>query len=385
VIVFSIPISIDTKMKIIHNIIIGGMSMNILIAAGGTGGHITPGVAIANRLKEDGNKILFVGTKNGMEVDLIPKAGYDIQFIHAKGLKKGSILKNINSFTELLKGINDVKKIIKEEKIDLVIGTGGYVTAPAMIAALKCKIPTLIHESNALPGKTTNWLSSKVDRVAVGFKETLKKLPKAKCGVYTGNPTKITDNISKEKAKEKIGMAKPIVLVFGGSQGAKKLNETMIELINENNIENYQIIYATGPKHYDDIISKIKVENENVKIEKYIYNMEEVMSASDLAVCRSGALTVTELGVIGLPAILIPFPHAAENHQYYNAKTIEDSNAGIIIEENNLTTELLKNKIEEILEDKVKLQQMQKNAKKEDMKNAIEKIIKEINQIVKNN
>ena len=359
--------------------------MNILIAAGGTGGHITPGVAIANRLKEDGNKILFVGTKNGMEVDLIPKAGYDIQFIHAKGLKKGSILKNINSFTELLKGINDVKKIIKEEKIDLVIGTGGYVTAPAMIAALKCKIPTLIHESNALPGKTTNWLSSKVDRVAVGFKETLEKLPKAKCGVYTGNPTKITDNISKEKAKEKIGMAKPIVLVFGGSQGAKKLNETMIELINENNIENYQIIYATGPKHYDDIISKIKVENENVKIEKYIYNMEEVMSASDLAVCRSGALTVTELGVIGLPAILIPFPHAAENHQYYNAKTIEDSNAGIIIEENNLTTELLKNKIEEILEDKVKLQQMQKNAKKEDMKNAIEKIIKEINQIVKNN
>ena len=310
--------------------------MNILIAAGGTGGHITPGVAIANRLKDDGNKILFVGTQNGMEVDLVPKSGYEIKYIHAKGLQRGLSLKNIKSITELFKGISDVKRIIKEENIDLVIGTGGYVTAPAMIAALKCKVPTLIHESNALPGKTTYWLSSKVDRVAVGFKETLDRLPKAKCGIYTGNPTKLTNNLSKEQAKEKLGITKPLVLVFGGSQGAKKINDTMIELINAAKIENYQIIYATGPKHYDEIVSKIKVNNENVKIEKYIYNMEEVMLASDLAVCRSGALTVTELGIVGLPAILIPFPYAAENHQYYNAKTIEDSKAGIIIEEKDL-------------------------------------------------
>lgn len=355
--------------------------MNILIAAGGTGGHITPGVAIANKLKEEGNNIIFVGTQNGMEVDLIPKAGYKIKYIHAKGLQRGLSLKNIKSFTELFKGISDVKKIIKEENIDLVVGTGGYVTAPAMIAALKCKIPTLIHESNALPGKTTNWLSSKVDRVAVGFEDTLKKLPKAKCGVYTGNPTKISDNISKKDAKEKMNVNKPLVLVFGGSQGAKKLNDTMIELINTTKIEDYQIIYATGPKHYDEIVSKISVKNENVKIEKYIYNMEEVMAASDLAVCRSGALTVTELGIIGLPAILIPFPHAAENHQYYNAKTIEDSNAGIIIEEKDLTSEILKQKIEEILFNNELIHKMQKNAKKEEMKNAIEKIMKEIKKI----
>ena len=357
--------------------------MNILIAAGGTGGHITPGVAIANRLKEDGNKIIFVGTENGMEVDLVPKAGYEIKYIHAKGLQRGLSLKNIKSITELFKGISDVKKIIKEENIDLVIGTGGYVTAPAMIAALKCKVPTMIHESNALPGKTTQWLSSKVDRVAVGFKETLNKLPKAKCGVYTGNPTKLTNSLSKEQAKAKLGVNKPLVLVFGGSQGAKKLNETMIELINTAKIENYQIIYATGPKHYDEIVSKIKVNNTNVKIEKYIYNMEEVMLASDLAVCRSGALTVTELGIVGLPAILIPFPYAAENHQYYNAKTIEDSNAGIIIEEKDLTSEVLKNKIEAILNDNERLQSMKQSAKKEEMKNAIEKIMKEIEEITK--
>lgn len=355
--------------------------MNILVAAGGTGGHITPGIAIANMLKEKGNRVIFVGTERGMEVDLVPKAGYEIKYIHAKGLNRGASIKNIKSILELIKGISDVKKIIKEEKIDIVIGTGGYVTAPAMIAALKLKIPTMIHESNALPGKTTSWLSSKVDVVAVGFEEALKKLPKAKNAIYTGNPTKIKNALSQKEAKEKIGVNKPLVLVFGGSQGAKKLNETMIEMINTSKIEDYQIIYATGPKHYDEIISKIKVENENVKIERYIYNMEEIMEASDLAVCRSGALTVTELGVVGLPAILIPYPLAAENHQYFNARTIEDKNAGIIIEEKDLTVEVLKYKIEKILKDKESLRKMQKNAKREEMKNAIEKIEQEIDKI----
>lgn len=355
--------------------------MNILVAAGGTGGHITPGIAIANMLKEKGNRVIFVGTERGMEVDLVPKAGYEIKYIHAKGLNRRASIKNIKSILELIKGISDVKKIIKEEKIDIVIGTGGYVTAPAMIAALKLKIPTMIHESNALPGKTTSWLSSKVDVVAVGFEEALKKLPKAKNAIYTGNPTKIKNALSQKEAKEKIGVNKPLVLVFGGSQGAKKLNETMIEMINTSKIEDYQIIYATGPKHYDEIISKIKVENENVKIERYIYNMEEIMEASDLAVCRSGALTVTELGVVGLPAILIPYPLAAENHQYFNARTIEDKNAGIIIEEKDLTVEVLKYKIEKILKDKESLRKMQKNAKREEMKNAIEKIEQEIDKI----
>ena len=205
--------------------------MKVLIAAGGTGGHITPGIAIANRLKQEGHEILFVGTKTRMEVDLIPKAGFNIKYIHARGIRRGNVLKNIKTFTELIKGINDVKGIIKEDKIDLVIGTGGYVTAPAMIAAIKLKVPTLIHESNALPGKTTKWLSGKVDRVAVGFEDALKQIPKAKCAVYTGNPTKLQDSYTKEECKKKIESKKPLVLVFGGSQGAKKINETMVEFI----------------------------------------------------------------------------------------------------------------------------------------------------------
>ena len=166
--------------------------------------------------------------------------------------------------------------------------------------------------------------------------------------------------------------------MFGGSQGAKKINETMIELINNYEIDDYEIIYATGPKNYDEIISKVNTKNKNVRIERYIYNMEEVMVAADIAVCRSGALTVTELGIVGLPAILIPFPHAAENHQYYNAKTIEDCGGGIIIEEKDLTADMLKSKIDEIVLDSEKLEAMQSHATKPEMKNAMDKIIKEI-------
>lgn len=356
--------------------------MNVLVAAGGTGGHITPGVAIANKLKEEGHKILFVGTKGGMEVDLVPKAGFDIEFIHARGLYGGFSFKNLKTVSELFKGISEVKKIIREKKIDLVIGTGGYVTAPAIIAALKLKVPTLIHESNALPGKTTKWLSAKVDTVAVGFKEAISKLPNGKHVVYTGNPTKLAGDLQKEEMKKKLNISKPLVLVFGGSQGAKKLNDAMIDFINGTKLDKYDIIYATGPKNYNEIVSKIENRSTTARIEKYIYNMEEVMSAADIAVCRSGALTVTELGIVGLPAILIPFPYAAENHQFFNAKTIEDNNAGIIIDEKDLTSEKLKETIEMLLSDKKRLTKMAVNAKREDMKDAISKIMDEINLIV---
>lgn len=357
--------------------------MKFLIAAGGTGGHITPGVAIANKLKELGHEVKFLGTSTGMETDLVPKAGYELKIIRAKGLHRGFSLKNIKTIKSLFDGINDVKKIIDEEKPDMVIGTGGYVTAPAIIAAIQKKIPTMIHESNALPGKTTTWLSKKVDCVAVGFEAAKDRLTNGKNVIYTGNPTKMQGAFNYEKTRKNLNVRKPLVLVFGGSQGAKKINETMIYLINESEIKDYQIIYATGPKNYDDIISQVNVQNENVKIEKYIYNMEEVMSASDIAVCRSGALTITELGIIGVPSILIPLPTAAENHQYYNAKTIEDSGAGIIIEEKDLTKESLENAIKEMLNNKEKLRTMKQKALKKENVGAIEKIIDEINKIIK--
>lgn len=356
--------------------------MKILIAAGGTGGHINPGIAIANMLKDKGNTVKFVGTSKGLEKDLVPNAGYELEFIHATGLHRGFSLKNINTLMTLKEGIDDCKEIIEREKPDLTIGTGGYVTAPLMIAALKMKVPTMIHESNALPGKTTIWLSKKVDLIALGFEEAKLRVPKAKNAVFTGNPTKMDESLDKEAMKRKLGISGKMVLVFGGSQGAKKINDTMVEFINDGKKLGYQVIYATGAKNYDEVVSKIKTDNKNFRIEKYIYNMPEVMAAADLVVCRSGALTVTEIAIVGVPSIMIPFPYAAENHQYYNAKALEDAGAGIIIEEKDLTKEFLEKNINEVIFNENKLNEMSSNAKKIGDNKALERIEKEIEKLV---
>lgn len=356
--------------------------MKFLMAAGGTGGHITPGIAIATMLKNNGHEVIFIGTENGLETDLVPKAGFDIKYIHALGLKSG-IMNKLKAIRALNKGINECKNLISEEKPDMVIGTGGYVTAPLMIAGISKKIPTMIHESNALPGKTTKWLAKKVDCVAVGFEAAKEKLNNLGNVVCTGNPNKMgMSNISKEEAKKKINIEGKLVLVFGGSQGAKRINETMIELINNKEFKGYNVIYATGPKHYDNILSQIKEIPNNVTIEKYIYNMEEIMRASDVVVCRSGALTISELSTVGVSSILIPFPHAAENHQYYNARTLADVEASIIIEEKNLTSKALKSKLEELINDDERLIKMQEAAKKIEKKNVLEEIMKEIDKVI---
>ncbi len=318
-----------------------------------------------------------------MENDLVPKAGYKLLHIHSKGLSRGLSLKNIGAIFSLFKGIKECKEIIRNESPDLVIGTGGYVTAPLMIAGKALDIPTLIHESNALPGKTTSWLSSEIDTIAVGFEEALKRLPNAKNAVYTGNPTKMSGCLNKKDLKIKLGFNdKPVVLVFGGSQGAKRINEVMIEIINEKLLSECNLVYATGTKNYDEIISKIEEIPQNVKIEKYIYNMEEMMVVADLLVCRSGALTTSEIGICGVPAILIPFPYAAENHQYYNAKTLENAGAGIIIEEKNLTKEILYTKINELILNKEKLNEMGKCAKQTGNGMALKNIEVEIDKLI---
>jgi len=356
--------------------------MKVLIAAGGTGGHINPGIAIGKMLKEKGNEVKFVGTNIGMEKDLVPKAGFELELIHSEGLHRGLSFKNLKTMMTLNHGVSDCIKLIKKEKPDLLIGTGGYVTAPLMIAGLKLKVPTMIHESNALPGKTTIWLSKKVDLIALGFEDAKRHIPKAKNAVFTGNPTSMNITMTKEEMKKKLGINGKMLLVFGGSQGAKKINDTMIELLNSNEQLGYELIYATGNKNYDEVISHIKKQKENVKIEKYIYNMNEVMKAADLVVCRSGALTVTEIAIVGVPSILIPFPYAAENHQYFNAKTLEDVGAGIVIEEKDLSKESLERNINEVIYHDEKIKQMSENAKKIGDCKALERIEKEINKLV---
>lgn len=315
--------------------------MKVIIAAAGTGGHINPGIAIANKIKEkdSSSEIMFIGTNRGLEKDLVPRAGYKLQTIDAHGITRKITLENVKNIAKTLKSIGKAKQIIKEFNPSLVIGTGGYICGPVIHAANSLKIPTMLHESNAFPGIAVKMFSKKVNAVLVGFEDAIKRIPKARKIVLTGTPTKIQNlNLSeaqKNAIKEALGfrVELPLVLVVGGSQGAKSINDTLIDIIKNKKI-NYQIIWAAGPNQYDSIKKELEKSNinidkiENIKVVPYIYNMEEIINAVDIIVARSGAMTITEIARVGKPAIFIPFPFATENHQEYNARVLEKKRCG---------------------------------------------------------
>lgn len=372
--------------------------MKVIIAAAGTGGHINPGLAIANKIMEEdkNSKIIFIGTTRGLENDLVPRAGYELKTIDAYGLSKKISIENFKKMVKTLKGFKEAKKIIKEFKPDIVIGTGGYICGATITEAHKLGIPTLLHESNAFPGKAIKFLAKNTDTVLVSFKDAIPRIKNAKNIVYTGTPVKIKkqeySNVEKDKILKDAQLSgnKPIVLVFGGSQGAQKINEAIINIIKNKQNKEYQIMWATGPKQYDIIKNNLKENNidikniENAKIVPYIYNMEEMMNVSTLIVARSGAMTITEISNLGKPSILIPLPHVSGNHQYYNAKVLEDIGAAKIILNDDLNGENLNNKIKEIILDKEKIDKMSKNALKVSTKDVEDKIYKEIKKLVNN-
>lgn len=377
--------------------IYGGNKMKVIIAAAQTGGHINPGIAIANKIKEKNRnaRIMFIGTTRGLENDLVPRAGYELETIDAYGISRKITLTNIKNMFKTLQGFEEAKKIIKDFKPDIVIGTGGFICGPTIMAAKKYKVPTILHESNAFPGVATKLLSKKVDKVLVGFEEAKQRLPKAKEVVITGTPTKIKgismSQAQKDIMKKEIGLNNdlPIVLVFGGSQGAKTINETLIDIILNKLNKKYQIIWASGTKQYDIIKENLKNKKtnidriKNVIIIPYIYNMEEVMNISDIIVSRSGAMTITEIAKIGKPAIFIPFPFATENHQEYNAQVLEKVGAAKIILDKDLNAQSLSNTIEEMLKDKSNLEKMGQNAKKVSINHVEDKIYEEIEKVIK--
>ena len=371
--------------------------MKAIIAAAGTAGHINPGLAIANKImKEDKNsKVIFIGTTRGLENDLVPRAGYELKTIDAYGLSKKISIENFKKMYKTLKGFGEAKKIIKEFKPDIVIGTGGYICGATISAAHSLKIPTLLHESNAFPGKAVKMLANKTDTILVSFEDAIARIKNAKNIVYTGTPVKIEKkNYSKEEKRNivsKFGLedTKPILLVFGGSQGAKKINDTMIELIKEKMNSEYQIIWAAGPKQYDGIKEELEKANininniKNTKIVPYIYNMEEVMNVSDVILARSGAMTITEISNLGKPSILIPLPNVSHNHQLYNAKVLESIGAAKIILNDELEAKKLSEEIEDIILNKNKLEEMSKKALEKSTTNVEEKIYEEIKKLVK--
>jgi len=371
--------------------------MKVIIAAAGTAGHINPGLAIANKIKQEekDSQIIFIGTTRGLENDLVPRAGYELKTIEAYGLSKKISIENMKKMYKTLKGFGEAKKIIKDFKPDIVIGTGGYICGATISAAYKMNIPTLLHESNAFPGKAVKMLAKRTNTILVSFKDAIPRIKKAKNVVFTGTPVKMSKKNYSDDKKAKIindiglSQTKPIVLVFGGSQGAKKINDAIIQIAKNKLNKDYQIICASGPKQYDIIKEELENQNininniENIKIVPYIYNMEEIMNVVDVIVSRSGAMTITEISNLGKPSILVPLPNVSHDHQLYNAKVLENVNAAKILLNDKVEGNLLNSMIEEIILDKDKMNQMGKNALKVSSDNVEEKIYSEIKKIVR--
>ena len=362
--------------------------MKVLFACAGTGGHINPAIAIANIIlknKKD-TKILFVGTKDGLENSLVKNAGFDIVHIRTGKILRKLTLSNFKALHEAYMGIKDSKKIINDFKPDLVIGTGGYICVPVMLAAKKLKVPYILHESNAFPGVSVKLLAKNAKKVLVGFNDAKKRLKNRKNVVYTGTPAKFTEHdidiLDKNEAKDKLGLGikdiglfndeeRKIIFVTGGSQGARKFNQVILDLVKEKQDKKMFFILVTGNKNYDYTIDELrKIEEQNniklndyIRIEKFLYNMQDMYKSADICITRAGAMTITELSLAKKASILVPYPYAAENHQYYNAKVLEDLGAGKIIIEDDLNEEILYDTLNQII-DSNKIEIMGNNAKK---------------------
>lgn len=369
--------------------------MKVILTCAGTGGHINPAIAIANTIieQETQSEILFIGTKDGLENDLVKKAGYDILHIRAGKLHRKITIKNIKNIANALLGIIDAKKIIKQFEPDIVIGTGGYITLSVMKAAKILNIPYIIHESNAFPGISIKLTAKDAKAVFLGFEAAKKRLHSGSNLVVTGTPAKFDitdmDKLDKQTIKDELDYSnylkdKKLIFVTGGSQGARYFNEIVINMIDRYKPKNFFVVIATGMSNYEEVNSKIEEYNigKYIKAERFIYDMAKMYKVSDLLITRTGAMTITEISIAAKPAILIPLKTAAENHQYFNAKVLEDRGAAKIILEDDLTASKLYTEINKLIENSEILTDMSKKARELYIPNVNKSIYKNIKEIV---
>lgn len=364
--------------------------MKILISGGGTAGHINPAIAIAKRMKREYNaEILFVGRKKGMEHNLVKKEGFDIRFVEVEGLIRKLTLKNVKVLIKYITAISKAKKIVKEFAPDVVVGTGGYVCAPVMKAANALKIPTLIHEQNVFPGMTVKMSAAFADCVAISFDDMKKYVSEKVAGkcLLTGNPLRENlFDLSYEEARKKLGIGnETFIVTVGGSLGARTINDALCEIVNSCADENVRILGGTGERFYKEVTEKIDKTKlgDNVEIVPFIYNMNEVLPAADLIVSRSGAVTVSELCALGRASLLIPSPNVTHNHQEYNAKSIADKGAAVVICERDITDGVVSDTVRKLIENPEKLKEMSENAKKIAISDGTKRICDKVAELAK--
>lgn len=336
--------------------------MRVIISAGGTGGHIYPALAIINKIKEKeaNSEFLYIGTHNRMEKDIVPKFNIPFKQIEIYGFNRKSLTKNFKTLKCFYNSYKECKKIINEFKPDLVIGVGGYVTAPVIYAAHKLNVKTFIHEQNSVAGVSNRFLSKYTDLIGVSFKSSIKDFPKNKT-IFTGNPC--SENAIKAEAisKREFGLSedKKLILFVMGSLGSSKMNDFLIKTMSGFKNKDYEVLFVTGSNSFEEV-SKNKFPT-NVKVVPYIDNMIRIMKKTDLIVSRAGASTISEIIALNLPSILIPSPYVPNNHQYKNALDLIDNNACVLIEEKNLEGDILIRNIDELLNDKNKIENIKKN------------------------
>ena len=360
--------------------------MRVVVSAGGTGGHIYPALAIINKIKEKepNSEFLYIGTTDRMEATIIPELGYDYVGLEIKGLNRRNIFKNINVLKSYLKAVKTAKNKIKKFNPDIVLGIGGYVTLPVLSAAHSLNIKTFIHEQNSIPGLSNKLLTKKVDAIGVSLPSSLNHFDKKKT-TYTGNP-RSEEVIHVEKVdKKKYGLTKnkKLVLFVMGSLGSHTVNDMMKEILPKFSKKDYEVLFVTGKGYYDEY-KKMKKVPGNVKLVPYLNDMLGVMKSTDLIISRAGASTISEITALGLPSILIPSPYVTHNHQEENAKVLENNGASIIIKEKDLNAEILLEKIDLILNDTKRYNEMVRCNKKLGISDSATRIYKIIKELVDN-
>ncbi|MBQ1235514.1 MAG: undecaprenyldiphospho-muramoylpentapeptide beta-N-acetylglucosaminyltransferase [Oscillospiraceae bacterium] len=347
--------------------------MKFIFTCGGTAGHINPAIAVAGKLKElmPDTEVLFIGANNKMEMQLVPREGYEIKGLTVSNLQRSlspkAIVHNINSVKNVIASRIEAKRIIKRFKPDAVIGTGGYVCYPVLKAAADLKIPTLVHESNAVPGLTTKMLADKVDRVLVGFEESRQYYGHPEKVEVTGTPVRgAFDSFTKAEAKAKLGL-KPeekLVVSVWGSLGAQHMNDIMQQLIPMlDGNQGFKLLHAAGSRYYKGISEALadkaeSFESMGVEVREYIYDMPCVMAAADLILCRAGASTISELCYMAKPVIMVPSPNVTNAHQEKNARVLERAGGAKVMLEGQFDAVSLLAEIKSLLGDDEKLAAM---------------------------
>lgn len=352
--------------------------MRVLMTGGGTGGHINPALSIAAIVKrhDPDAEFLFVGAKGRMEETLVPAAGYELKTVEVRGFQRRLTLKNVGRNVKAavcaVTAGSACGKILREFRPDIAIGTGGYVSGPVLRRAAKMGIPVAVHESNAYPGMTVKLLAKYADVTMLCDEAAKKYLPPEAKVVVTGNPVHAGfQSLDRDEARRQLGLDdRPLVLSVGGSLGARRINETMVEVLARSHEQGaLQHIHATGRREYDEVAAALAKVNvplhaDGIWVRDYIDDMPRCMAAADVVISRCGAMTLSELPAAGKPSILIPSPNVAENHQYHNAMALVNKGAALCIEEKDLSERTLWEALEKILSHPDRQREMAENARR---------------------